>query len=89
MYGFIVLGIHVESVLLSLFWFSVFLHCVLIQSLCCDLCDGGVPHTSMCACIFWVTYKVRSSVVCMEVMIIWGWVGNMHAYGHSSFDGHG
>ena len=36
------------SVLSILFRLRDFLLCVLIQSLCYDLRDGGVPHTSMC-----------------------------------------
>ena len=65
----LVLGIRVESILPSCFWLSVILHCVLIQSLCYDLHDGGVPHTSTCAYICRVTCEAQSSMVLPEAMI--------------------
>ena len=44
--------------------------CLFIQSLCYDLCDGGVPHMSMYMYIYQVTYESQSFVVLPEVMII-------------------
>ena len=93
------LGIRVESLLPDIGQLSeihIFVIAfVLIQSLCYDLCDGGAPHTSMLveglasldAYYCRRTCGSRPTVVFPEVMIIW--VGNLHAYGHSSLDEHG
>ena len=83
------IGIHVASILLSLFWFSDFMFLCSHPILVLDLYDSGAPHTSMWTYICWVTCGAQSSMVLLEVMIIGGWVGNLHAYGHSSLDEHG
>ena len=46
------------------------LHCVLIQSLCYDLHDGGAPHMSTCVYVCRRTCESRTSMVLPEVMII-------------------
>ena len=46
------------------------LHCVLIQSLCFDLHDGGAPHTSTCAYICRRTCGSQPSMSFLEVLII-------------------
>ena len=71
MYGFVGFGIRVEYVLPVLLSVGCFLlHCVLILSLCYDLCDGGVPHTSMCAYVCRRTCESRPSMSFLEVLII-------------------
>jgi hypothetical protein len=53
---FCCIGMHSISILLSLILVKYFIAYFLIQLLFQDLFDGGVPHTNMCACIFWVTF---------------------------------
>ena len=50
---------------------GVFLCIVLsFMSLCYDLRDGGMPHTSTCAYICRMTCESRSSISFLEVLII-------------------
>ena len=71
MYGFIGFVIHVEFVLPSYFQLGLLsLHCILIQSLCYDLCDVGAPHTMTYVYISQRTCRSRPSVVLLKVMII-------------------
>ena len=44
--------------------------CILIQSLCYDLHDGGAPHMTMYVYIFQRTCGSQPSMVLLEVMII-------------------
>ena len=71
MYGFVGLASHVKSILPMLLSVGCFLlHCVLIQSLCYDLRDGGVPHTSTCTYICRRTCGSRPSMSFLDVLII-------------------
>ena len=79
MYGIVGFGIRVESILPVLLSVGCFL-CIVFSflSLCYDLCDGGVLHTSMfvgglaCLDVYLCqrTCRSRSSLVLLKVMII-------------------
>ena len=85
------IGMRVASVLSNyVFRLRDLLLCVLFESFCYDLRDGGAPHTSTFvrglaghdAYSCQRTCRSRPSVVFSKVMIIW--VGNLHACGHLS-----